>query len=429
MNALSQKRPKPVIRKAMKTPGQVLAVGIDIAKVTHVARVVRGNGDKLKEALDFTSSVQDMQALVAWVRGLRKRYAARHIFIGMEPTDLYWLLVYTYLAKTLPDCGVYLVSPAAVKHSRMVRSSNLSKHDPGDALVIARLMISADCFRPIQHSELTLRIREAVRLHVRARKAELQARQQVVTMLRRVFPEALVDVSKDALVTVLVLLRDTPLPTDIRSITENQWVTERSSRGRARKRLQALYRKGVHSLGQPVDDTDLWRCAWLFAWDTWDHASTHICRTRTHIETLVQMHPRASAIMTTPGVGFLATAAFFAGVGLISQYKSAAQVEKVFGMDFQRCQSGKTERAPRLTKRGYRTGFSLLYMAAVCATRQEPFATWYRRRRPTKENQSKVKAVMALTAKLFRIMFQIARTGEPFDASRATSTIEHEQTA
>ena len=54
MADLSQQRPEQLVRTSMETHRRTLAVGID--KTTHVARVVRVNGDGLKERLAFNSS-------------------------------------------------------------------------------------------------------------------------------------------------------------------------------------------------------------------------------------------------------------------------------------------------------------------------------------------------------------------------------------
>jgi transposase len=146
------------------------------------------------------------------VKGLGSRYGADCVLVGMEPTGLYWQPVYASLRRALPECGVYAVSPAVVAHSRYRRSSNLSKDDDRDALLIARAILHGECFRPIQHTPLTAQMREALWLYDRTRRAERQARQHLDTMLCRAFPEALHGAGPDAEDGIRRLLEESAAP-------------------------------------------------------------------------------------------------------------------------------------------------------------------------------------------------------------------------
>ena len=424
MTDLSHQRPEQIVRAAMETPRRTLAVGIDIAKTTHVARVVRGNGEELKERLAFSSSSEDLARVAEWIRGLGLRCGTDCVLVGMEPTGLYWQVVYNSLLRALPG-GVFAVSPAVVAHSRYRHSSNLSKDDDSDALLIARAVIHGECFRPIQHTPLTAQMREALWLYDRGRRAERQAKQHVETMLCRAFPEALHGAGTDAAEGILVLLQDSAAPGMVAQVPEELWISARIGRGRSRRTLRAFYRRAATSCNVGWVPDDIWLDTWRSAWIRWRDARAHSTSVATQIGALVARHPAAGSLMSIPVVAAITVAAFLAGVGDLSQYSCAAQAEKVFGLDFQRCQSGASELKPRLSKRGFSLGLHYLYLAALRLTTAEHFGQWYKRRCAARGELGSNAVVFALAAKLVRIMFNIARSGEAFDPARALHTATH----
>lgn len=426
MTDLSHQRPELIVQRAMETPRLLLAVGVDIAKETHVARVVRGNGEELKERLAFGSSPDGLVRATEWVKALGSRYGADCVLVGMEPTGLYWQPVYASLRRALPGCGVYAVSPAVVAHSRYRRSSNLSKDDDRDALLIARAVVHGECFRPIQHTPLTSQMREALWLYDRARRAERQARQHLDTMLCRAFPEAFQGIGSDAEDGIRRLLADSAAPSMVAHVPEDQWVAAHVRRGRSRRSLRTFYRRAATSCNVGWIPDHLWHTTWRCAWNRWHDACGHTASAAAVLDGLVARHPMARSLMSIPSVAAVTIAAFLAGVGDLAQYVRAAQAEKVFGLDFQRCQSGASELAPHLSKRGYALGLHYLYLAALRLTNDEHFGQCYNRRCKARGEKASNAVVFALVAKLVRIMFTIARTGEAFDPARAFHTATHE---
>lgn len=426
MTDLSHQRPELIVQRAMETPRRMLAVGVDIAKETHVARVVRGNGEELKERLAFGSSPDGLVRATEWVKGLGVRFGADYVLVGMEPTGLYWQPVYSSLRRALPECGVYAVSPAVVAHSRYRRNSNLSKDDDRDALLIARAVVHGECFRPIQHTPLTSQMREALWLYDRARRAERQARQHLDTMLCRAFPEALQGAGPDAEDGIRRLLEDSAAPSVVARLPEDQWVAAHVRRGRSRRSLRAFYRRAATSCNVGWIPDSLWHTTWRCAWDRWHDAGGHSASAAVVLDELVARHPMARPLMSIPAVASVTVAAFLAGIGDPGQYTHAAQAEKVFGLDFQRCQSGASELAPHLSKRGYALGLHYLYLAALRLTNDEHFGQCYKRRCKARGEKASNAVVFALAAKLVRIMFTITRTGEAFDPARAFHTATHE---
>jgi hypothetical protein len=343
----------------------------------------------------------------------------------MEPTNVFWRPVYGFLVEHLPSCGVYLVPSINVHYARRMHGSNLSKTDPRDALLIAEQVIHVHCCRPLQHSPVTTSLRDALHKYLRADHDATVWKHYLQTMLRPVFPEALVGVGKKAAEGRLRILRNTPTPADVRAVPEARWVQERLKPGRPRASLHALYRAAVASAAPPPGPL-LWRNSWDIAMIAWEGSLGYRDAVHSLILHLLREIPATALLQTIPGIDLLAAAAFFAGAGDLSQYERAAQVEKVFGFDLHRWQSGTVDARPHITKRGFAPARRAFYLAALSACSLEPFASWYRRHVPDKDQKGKRRVIVALAAKLVRICFQVARSGRPFDAALACSTIEHE---
>lgn len=421
MKALSQYDPKTVIQTALAHPSNVLSIGIDIAEETHIARVMRATGEQLSDRLAFSSKSDSLSECITWLRSLKRTYRAKHMFIGMEPTGLYWLPVYNALVDALPTFGVWQVAPQAVAYSRRMQTSNFSKTDDRDAFLIADLIRQSKCCRPIQHTVVSRHLKEQLRMLQHAEDALIIWRRQLLTILQRVMPEVLEGVKEAQADRIFQFFTELPMA----DVPETQWVSERLKRGRSRAKLTALYRRATAATSS-IPDPDQWHKTWQLAWNGWASARTQTIYSKKLIDSSVASHPITPLLLSVPGVNILTIAAFFAGTGDLSQFTYARQVEKAFGFDLHRWQSGKMDAPPHITKHGYAPARKMFYMAALSASRSPAFKDWYQHRLARRSNKSKLPVVIALAAKLVRICFKIAVTGVPFNESMAIKTITHE---
>lgn len=420
MKVLSHIRPEEVLPEAMKNPAEVMFIGIDISSKDHVVRAVLGNMNPLKNKFVFTSTYDNLIHFCDWVQEIKKTYNAKYVFIGLEPTGQYWLPVYEFLRDNLPECGVYEVATRAVSCYRKMKNSNSSKTDPKDACVIAQLVATGNCCRPIQHTSLTRDLREAMRLYDEAATRLEQARQQLMAMVQKSFPEALSSVSSpEGIDGIFNILQDSIEPKVITKIPSEQWIKLKLKRGIARKKLQNLYLLAQHSLGQ-TNNSNIRNSLWKIQWTSWKNARQRRDDLKNILKEIIDSHDATPHLLTIDGISTITIAAFLAGVGDITQYSSEKQIEKVFGLDFFRWQSGKMDCQPHITKRGYSIGRHYMVLAAKRFIKYPEPKEWYNKRpKKNKDGKPGMAGVIALTAKLIRIMFAVAKTGKPYDASLA----------
>ena len=76
-------------------------LGIDIAKVNHVASLINEDGSILVKAIKFTNSNEGLQKLIDSI----SEYDQSQIFCAMEATGTYWLSLFSALTDRGRTCS------------------------------------------------------------------------------------------------------------------------------------------------------------------------------------------------------------------------------------------------------------------------------------------------------------------------------------
>ena len=101
--------PLTKIRKGVYT---MFYLGIDIAKVNHVASLIGEDGSVVVKAIKFTNSNEGLQKLIDSI----SEYDQSQIYCAMEATGTYWLSLFS--ALTDKDFNVSVFNPYQIKSFR-----------------------------------------------------------------------------------------------------------------------------------------------------------------------------------------------------------------------------------------------------------------------------------------------------------------------
>ena len=128
------------------------------------------------------------------------------------------------------------------------------------------------------------------------------------------------------------------------------------------------------------------------------------CQMRVHLEQI----PYSRYLLSLPGVGLITVAGLIGEVGDFRQYKTSAEITKLAGLDLFEVSSGKHKGQRHISKRGRPLMRKLLYFAAINAvkstgTMHRPYTRMVERGMP------KTKALVAISRKLLRVMYALAR--------------------
>ena len=109
-------------------------LGIDIAKVNHVASLISEDGSILVKAIKFTNSNEGLQKLIDSI----KDYDQSQIYCAMEATGSYWLSLFSSL--TDKGFNVSVFNPYQIKSFRGAYSNRKQKNDVIDSIIIANFL-------------------------------------------------------------------------------------------------------------------------------------------------------------------------------------------------------------------------------------------------------------------------------------------------
>ena len=116
-------------------------------------------------------------------------------------------------------------------------------------------------------------------------------------------------------------------------------------------------------------------------------------------------------------VGRVTAVVLVAYLGPLSEYASAAALEKACGLNLKIKSSGNSLGRPSITKRGSCEARAWLYLAAMRLVKDDPLiAAWYRTRGGYRADRKMI-ALVAVMRKLVRALWHVAR-GASFDTTK-----------
>ena len=158
-------------------------LGIDIAKVNHVASLIAEDGSILVKAIKFTNSNEGLQKLIDSI----KDYDQSQIYCAMEATGSYWLSLFSSL--TDKGFNVSVFNPYQIKSFRGAYSNRKQKNDVIDSIIIANFL----SFNGINQTSLPnddlLALKNLTRYRSNLVDNVSRAKTQIQGILNKVFPE------------------------------------------------------------------------------------------------------------------------------------------------------------------------------------------------------------------------------------------------
>jgi transposase len=148
-------------------------------------------------------------------------------------------------------------------------------------------------------------------------------------------------------------------------------------------------------------------------------AAERIAEAERALDALAEADPATAPPETTPGLGRRTAEAVAAHLGAATRFATGKQVGAYAGLVPEQYQSGETDRAGRITRRGPAVLRKLLVECAWCMLRYNPWAR-AQYARPTGGTKGRRKpAIVALARKLLVRCRAMLRDGRPWRAEAA----------
>ena len=378
----------------------MIYVGIDIAKLNHLAAVISSDGEILIEPFKFTNDYDGFYLLLSKLAPLDQN----SIIIGLESTAHYGdNLVRFLISKDFKVCVLNPIQTSSMRKNNVRKT----KTDKVDTFVIAKTLMMQDSLRFMTLDDLDyIELKELGRFRQKLVKQRTRLKIQLTSYVDQVFPE-LQYFFKSGLHqnSVYALLKEAPTPTAIASMhmTHLAHLLEVASHGHFGKEkareLRVLAQKSVG-----VNDSSL-SIQITHTIEQIELLDSQLFHTELEMANLVTcLH---SVIMTIPGIGFINGGMILGEIGDIHRFSEPKKLLAFAGLDPSVHQSGNFQaQRTRMSKRGSRVlRYALINAAHNVVKNNATFKAYYDAKRA--EGRTHYNALGHCAGKLVRVIWKM----------------------
>ena len=399
-------------QKIKSVNDQTMIVTLDIGKGSHYGYFRAPDGQDV-EPFAFYNTHDSFHSFWKKLSRFKKAHGCRQVVVGFESTGPYAEPI-THFLKQQPVTLVQ-INPMHSKRVRELTGNSPNKTDRKDPRVIADVIMLGHALRVVIPQGPSAHLRRLTQARERAIRDRTAIVNQLQHLLFVIFPEFLKVIKKISCKTGLYLLRHYPSRQAIAALGEQQLsrIIKRVSRGKmgqwhAEQLCQAAQASVGINEGQESIVEEIGHLVDKIKREN-DFIDRVECQMRSHLEQI----PYSRYLLSLPGVGLITVAGLIGEVGDFRQYKTSAEITKLAGLDLFEVSSGKHKGRRRISKRGRPLMRKLLYFAAINAvkstgTMHQPYTQMLARGMP------KIKALVAISRKLLRVMYALARDQEMY---------------
>jgi transposase len=253
-------------------------------------------------------------------------------------------------------------------------------------------------------------LRRLTQARERVMKRRTAAINQLQDLIFIIFPEFLFIMKNVSTKTASYLIKEHPAPENIVAVGVDSLATNirKVSRGKLkRQRAEELFNAARDSVGISAGKKSiLIEIEYLISQIGAD--TKFIANLEKQMENYLEEIPYSSSLLSIKGFGIVTVAGLIGEVGDFKKFDTISEIMKLAGLDLYEVSSGKHKGQRRISKRGRSLMRKLLFFAAINAVKSngimyEPYQQMLERGKP------KVKALTAISKKLLRIAFALAR--------------------
>jgi transposase len=388
-------------------------VAIDVAKTKFVAAIATAAGEVLK-LIKFEHPRQT----AVFLRLLSTLgEAERKPKVVMEPTGTYGDAL-RYRCHRL-GVTVHMMPPKHTHDFAEVLDGVPSMHDAKAAVVLAKLQAikPARAWEPESEERRDLRawvdLRRPITHTLRLYQGHLEA------TLARHWPEIGLQIDVYHSRSWLTLMKELPGPGAVAAARERaSQVLRRVSRGQlSTERIAGIVDSARDTTGVPMTSGEQQKL--LAIVEQLEVQTLRVEAVDAKLSALIEKDEVLSRMATV--VGPACASAIGALVGSPLAFANARGFEKAMGLNLKEKSSGNVQGRLSITKRGPGEVRHLLYLASLRLLKADPTTlAWYRARKSHQAGLS-IKAVVAVSRKLARALWHVAR-GAAFDPTKLFDT-------
>lgn len=407
----------------------MLIVGCDIGSATHYMRAIDTRGREFsRKPFSFSNTEEGFLSAKDWMLKLAAANDKKQNVLGLEPTGHYWFCLAGWIVSN--GISVVQVNPYAVKQTKELEDNSQLKDDSKDPKLIANLVKDGNYGMPYLPEGLYAELRRFSMFRDQLTEDRIRNLNRMHREMKIHFPEY-----KDALGKVdgafaLELLKTAPFPTERKTLgiegIRNVWHAAKlwgRGYGRAKEILEYAEDSVGHKDGAGIaKEVVRWLAGEIL------RLNEKLEETEEELHTKYREIPHAENILEISGIGENILSGFLAEMGDQSRLDDAAEIQKLSGMGFVACSSGKHKGETKISHRGRKRLRYWLFQGAKSAVAHSPefkeLHLYYttRAENPLKKMQS----LIVIACKILRIIFTILRDGTKYDPGKMLGGIRRQ---
>lgn len=389
-------------------------LGIDIAKVNHVASLINEDGSILVKAIKFTNSNEGLQKLIDSI----SEYDQSQIFCAMEATGTYWLSLFS--ALTDRGFNVSVFNPYQIKSFRGAYTNRKQKNDVIDSILIANFLSFNGTKQTSLPNDDLLALKNLTRYRSNLVSNISKAKIQVTGILDKVFPEysdLFSDIFGEASKQILL---NCPTPNEVINFNTKKLANflKKASRGyHSTDKVREVKSLAKNSFGiKFTGDACSFEIKQLVNQVIFLENQAHELEVKIkEIYSKLDNH-----LQSIPGIGEVTAPIILAEIGDINNFSTPSKLTAFAGIDPSENQSGnKKSTDEKTSKRGSPYLRHAIYLAAMVASNNDPIMhDYYIKKRA--EGKHHYVALAGVERKLLGIIFHVLKENRDYRPSKSS---------
>jgi len=394
--------------KKLKTVNEkTMIVAIDIGKSIHHGYFRGSDGQDIK-AFPFYNSQKSYDEFWVKVLHFKQQKNLEEVVVGFESTGPYAEPLMNFLAKK--PVKLVQVNPMHTKRLKELTGNSPNKTDREDPRVIADVIFLGHALTVVVPKGPAAELRRLTQARQRASKNRTAMVNQLHHLVFVVFPEFMQIIKKITSKSSLYLLKHHPFPEDIIDLgfERLQAFLKKISFGQLKQsQVKALFEAAGNTAGiNEGKESILTEIRHLVS--CIERESEFMDHLEEQMSQYLKQIPYSQSILSIKGLGEVTVAGLIGEVGDFKQFTTISEIMKLAGLDLYEISSGKHRGQRHISKRGRSYLRKLLFFVAINTIRtngimHENYIRMVNRGMP------KIKAVVAITRKLLRIIFAMVR--------------------
>lgn len=396
-----------------------LLVGIDAAKDTHWAVIGDIRGKELMRPFRFNNNQEGFNLLEERINSLG-HFSHTEVMLGLEPTGLYWKPLGIHLKDR--DYRLVLINPSHTHKTKELQDNSQTKHDKKDARLIQTLVREGKFLEPIILKGDYARLRRLIKARESLVKRSRGIQNKIKGIISEYFPELSSVCKAIKGKTIMALLKEYPFPEDIRRLGKEFLLAKLKLYGNNRfgkAKGEKLWNLANASIGirEAQDEAKLELRQLIEDYELLDKQKKEL---ELPIRTITSRLPETKYIIQLPGIRYLSIARFLCETGPLKNYSNSKELEKLAGLNLVENSSGKHISGKTISKRGRKLLRYTGYQIALSSIRNNPAIKYEYEYRIETLKQNKMQALIAITAKILRIIFCLAAKQRQYDPNKVS---------